>query len=294
MNSRHKGFVYANLKEKIMHFAFAGCDRNLKLFEALIQAGWHPVKLFSVPEINQLSGNKALLALAQLKKIPIQLSQLNSQDLEGLAVLGCELLVVGSYNWRIPDWRPHLPFAINFHPAPLPLGRGPYPQVNAILNDYSTWGVTCHKIEAEFDTGAVLDGENFALDEYDTHESLNLKLQMAAGRLGTRIALDFSHYWQSAKSQTGGEYWPLFTEDERTLHFDQSVFTISKQLRAFGLLECIAVVNQKRLHVKSGHAWPEQHSHIVGQVIHVSGSTIVVACLDGYVALTDWYVGEQI
>ncbi len=37
-----------------MRFAFAGCDRNLKLFEMLMQAGWQPVKLFSVPEINHL------------------------------------------------------------------------------------------------------------------------------------------------------------------------------------------------------------------------------------------------
>lgn len=51
-----------------MRFAFAGCDRDLSLFKALIAEEWEPVQLFSVPEINHLSTNKDLLALAQAKK----------------------------------------------------------------------------------------------------------------------------------------------------------------------------------------------------------------------------------
>ena len=274
-----------------MHFAFAGCDRNLKLFEMLIQAGWHPVKLFSVPEINHLSTNRALLALAQLKKIPIQLSRIDQSDLDALKNLGCDLLVVGSYNWRIPDWRPSLPFAINFHPAPLPIGRGPYPQVKAILDSYPRWAVTCHKIEREFDTGAILESESFSLDEYDTHESLSIKLQMAEGRLGLRVAHNFVNLWQGAKAQAEGEYWPLFKDEDKTLNFDQSVHAIKKQLRAFGLLECIAFVNQKRLFVKAGYAWQEPHAYPAGQVVQTSGLTVVIACKDGYAALTDWYLG---
>ncbi|MFZ6849107.1 methionyl-tRNA formyltransferase [Undibacterium sp. RuRC25W] len=271
-----------------MHFAFAGCDRNLKLFEILIQAGWQPVKLFSVPENNLLSVNKALLALAQQKKIPIQLSRIIPHDLEELKEMGCDALVVGSYNWRIPDWRNSLPFAINFHPAPLPLGRGPYPMVNAILNGYSRWGVTCHKIEREFDTGAILDSEMFDIDDHDTHESLNIKLQMASGRLGLRIALDFDHLWKSAKPQGEGEYWPLFNEEDRTIHFDQSIVEIKRQLRALGHLECIAHVNQQRIRIKAGFAWTESHAYHCGQVVHANGSTIVIACQDGYFAMNEW------
>ena len=277
-----------------MHFAFTGCDRNLKLFETLIQAGWQPVKLFSAPEINLHSANKALLALAQLKKIPIQLSRMTPSDLEDLKNVGCEVLVVGSYNWRIPEWRDCLPFAINFHPAPLPMGRGPYPMVNAILNDHTRWGVTCHKIEREFDTGAILDSELFDIDEDETHESLNIKLQMAAGRLGLRIAHQFINSWQAATPQGEGQYWPLFTEEERTLHFDQPVARIQKQLRAFGQLECIAHVNQKRIQVKAGFAWPEPHTHPSGSVVHVNGMTVVIACVDGYVALNEWHLSPSL
>ncbi|MFZ6862212.1 formyltransferase family protein [Undibacterium sp. Ji67W] len=274
-----------------MRFAFAGCDRNLKLFEMLMQAGWQPVKLFSVPEVNLLSSNKALVALAQLKKIPIQLSRVNEHELAALKDLSCDMLVVGSYNWRIPDWRDSLSFAINFHPAPLPLGRGPYPQVKAILDQHPRWAVTCHKIEHEFDTGAILDSENFTLDEYDTHESLSIKLQMAEGRLGLRVALNFMHLWQTANEQTEGEYWPLFKDEDRTLDVNQSAHIIKKQLRAFGFLECIAHVNQKRLFVKAGYAWEEPHTYQAGQVVQTSGLTLVIACKDGYIALTDWYLG---
>ncbi|MEB0138607.1 MULTISPECIES: formyltransferase family protein [unclassified Undibacterium] len=272
-----------------MRFAFAGCDRNLKLFEMLTLAGWQAVKLFSVPEINQLSSNKALLAQAQKMKLPIQLSRMQVSDLAALKELGCDVIVIASYNWRIPDWQGYVPYAINFHPSPLPIGRGPYPLVRAILEQHQSWAVSCHRIAHEYDAGPVLGREEFLLDEYDTHDTLNLKLQMAGGRLATRIAHDFQHCWDNAQTQTAALYWPLMTDADKTIDFFQSVFVARTQLRAFAGLECLAYLNGQKLGIRSGHAWPEKHAYFCGQIAHVNGNTLVIACTDGLLALTDWY-----
>ncbi len=166
-----------------MRFAITACDRYLGVFEAFLDAGWEPVKLFSVPATNVLDANGRAVALAKQHGIDIQMSRMSQADLHDLHMRGCEALIVASYNWRIGDWRPHMKYAVNFHPSPLPLARGPYPMVRAILEARSSWAMSCHKLEPEFDAGDILAAENFALDSEECHESLNLKLQMAGGRL---------------------------------------------------------------------------------------------------------------
>ncbi|HXA46505.1 MAG TPA: formyltransferase family protein, partial [Burkholderiaceae bacterium] len=215
-----------------MRFAITGCDRYLRVFEEFLQAGWEPVKLFCVPATNLLSANTRMSKMAERRGIPVQQTRMNDDDLRDLRERGCEVLVVASYDWRIGNWLAYLPYAINFHPSPLPLGRGPYPLVRAIMEEHRTWAMSCHKIAAEFDSGDLLTSENFALHPQECHESLNLKLQMASGRLARRIATNFKPLWDGATPQTGGDYWPLFTPAERTLDFSQPVDMLLRQLRA--------------------------------------------------------------
>ena len=71
--------------------------------------------------------HKAVIERAQQLRLPVQISRMQDRDLAELETLGTDLLVVGSYQWRIGGWSRHLPHAVNFHPSPLPHGRGPYP-----------------------------------------------------------------------------------------------------------------------------------------------------------------------
>ncbi len=273
-----------------MRFAITGCDRYAGVFEAFLGAGWTPVKLFSTPVNNPLSTNVKMMALAKRHGCAIQLTRMNDNDLRDLAERGCEALIVASYDWRIGDWSPHLQYAVNFHPSPLPLGRGPYPLPRAILEQHRSWAMTSHKIAPEFDSGDILAREEFGLHAEENHESLNLKLQMAARRLAHRLAHNFEGYWRSAEPQGPGEgeYWPVFTEAERTLDFNAPVSAISRMLRAFGKLECFGWLNGERIFVRQALAWPEPHTLRPGTVMHVNGQEVVVAAMDGAVALLDW------
>jgi methionyl-tRNA formyltransferase len=271
-----------------MRFAITGCDRYVNVFEEFLKAGWEPVKLFSVPATNLLDANSRITTLAERRGIDVQLTRMNDDDLRDLRERGCEALIVASYNWRIGNWLPYLSYAVNFHPSPLPLARGPYPLVRAILEDRQSWAVTCHKLEPEFDSGDILAAEPFSLHAQECHESLNLKLQMASGRLARRVAKNFSTLWEQSEPQAAGEYWPCFTAAERTLDFSNSVDAILRQVRAFGSLECYAYANGETVYVRRAIGWTEPHNDQPNTVVHVNNHTIVVAAKDGYIALLEW------
>jgi methionyl-tRNA formyltransferase len=53
---------------------------------------------------------------------------------------------------------------LNFHPAPLPDIRGLGGYNVAVLDGMSQWGVSCHFVDAEFDTGDLVEVERFPID----------------------------------------------------------------------------------------------------------------------------------
>ena len=271
-----------------MRFALTLTDRYLGVLEGLLAHGWQLVKLYSTPVDGHWHRNKASIEAAQRLGVPIQLSRISSEDLDRLGQEGCEVLVVASYGWRIPDWQASLSHAINFHPSPLPEGRGPYPVVNALLDSRKSWGVSCHKIEHEFDKGDVLAKIDFPLNPDETHESLDLKVQMNMKHLAADVAVNFQTYWTQARVQETGSYYKFWTLAERTLNFSETVASIMRVIRAFGRIECLANVNNLTIFVKSAVGWEENHEYPPGTMVHSSALNLVVAAKDGYIGITEW------
>lgn len=271
-----------------MRFAVTATDRYLNIFQAFVERGWTAVKVFTGSVDNRIHRNSAVLDYARRLNLDVQISRLTEANLRELADRGCEVLVVASYEWRISDWRPHLRYAVNFHPAPLPRGRGVYPLPAAILEEAATWGLSCHKVEHEFDSGDVLQSVEFPLAVDEDHDSLDLRLQLAARPLALDIADHLVEYWDAAKPQVGGTYYPKWSEAQRSLDFSQTVGQILRRVRAFGPIECIAHLNDATLHVRRAVGWTEAHNLPPGTVAHVNHLAFVVAVADGYVALTEW------
>jgi len=246
------------------------------------------VKLFTAPTDERISHNKATIAYARSLGLDIQLSRMDQASLADLNARDCELLVVASYQWRIGDWTPYLRYAVNFHPSLLPRYRGPYPVVPGLLDRQTRWGVTCHKVAPDFDTGDILASRSFELTPDECHESLDLKCQMAANQLATAVAMNLDALWVEAQPQGKGHYVKLWTDAERTLDFKRTVEELQTQLRAFGRFECLAQVNQVLFHVRRAVAWKQPHRFPPGVVVHSDGPRLVLACSDGYVALLEW------
>lgn len=273
-----------------MRFALATTDRCLPMLETLLEVGWRPIKFYSAPQDGVTDRIDGLAAMALRLGVPLHLGRIDERELADLSARGCEILITSIYRWRIPPWERHLSYAVNFHPSPLPLGRGPYPQVRAILDGYSNWGVTAHKIAPEFDAGDILGTETFNLAPDECHETLNLRLSMATRRLLERmVAEGIEQLWAAAKPQVDGVTWPRWSDADRTLDFDAPVADILRRVRAFGSLETMAQPRgQSRVFVRQAHGWIEPHDHAPGAIVHHSRTNWVVAAADGYVALMGW------
>lgn len=273
-----------------MLFAITAVDRYLGVFEAFIAAGWTPVKLFTAPLDNRTEHNQAVIALAHRLGIDVQISPMQERDLDDLARRGCEVLVVASYDWRVPDWRPYLHYAVNFHPSPLPEGRGPYPAVRAILEGRRSWGVSCHKLEQAFDSGDILAQDLFPLPDNICHDGLDLQIQLSARRLAAQVAAALPALWEQAVPQGEGSYWPRWTEQERRIDFATPVASIERHVRAFSCVEAIARINGVDIYIRRIAVWPEAHGHQPGTLVYSDGPKLVVAASDGYVGLLAWSV----
>lgn len=270
-----------------MKFAITATDRFLGVFEAFVKAGWQPLKLFTVPLVHNLSNQQAVIAYAQQFDAGIQLSRMTELDMAALAEQGCEALIVASYDWKILNWQPYFKYAINFHSSPLPLGRGPYPVPRAIFENRPYWGITCHQVTPKIDQGPVLSSELFPLHADECHESLDLKIQMAAKRLAYRVAQDMDNLWHKAQPQSQGIYWPRTSLEERIINFHQPVENILRHIRAYGITESIAYVNQNWFVVKRAVGWTENHSFPSGELAHVFNRNLVITAQDGYIGLLD-------
>ncbi len=275
-----------------MKFAIATSDRYLPVWEAFEEQGWQPVKLFTCPVDHRLHHNQATLERALARGLEAQISPMRDQDLAALAQLGCTTLIVASYSWRVPAWRSHLAHAVNFHPSALPVGRGAYPIVPAILEQHADWGVSCHQIEHRFDAGAILAQRRFALAEDECHESLDLKLQWHTRHLATTVAAEFDRLWSTATPQAEGDgHWRAhWTDADRVLDWQQSVSAVLRKVRAFGPIECVATVNGVTIYVRRATGWREPHDHTPGSVVQVSQRRLLVAVPDGFVGLLEWHL----
>lgn len=143
-------------------------------------------------------------------------------------------------------------------------------------------------MEREFDTGDILKTVEFPLSPFEEHDSLDLKIQLAAKRLTADVADHFVEYWSAATPQTGGTYYPKWTDADRQLDFSQSVEKILRRIRAFGPIECVANLNDTTLFVRRAVGWTESHRVPPGTMVYVNSLSFVVAAADGYIGLTEW------
>ncbi|QRM31109.1 methionyl-tRNA formyltransferase [Microvirga sp. VF16] len=271
-----------------MRFAFAGIDFLGDVFETLLAKGWEPVKLFSRPCDSIYDFNDITVARARALRLPVQTSRIHPADLAGLKAMGCEALVVAGYPWLIKGWERHLPYAVNFHPSPLPMGRGPYPLFQAILDELPEWGMTVHVLEPAFDTGAIVTQKRFSLNGTERHDTLLAKCQIAAKEISLQLADHLPRLWAEARPQGPGTYWPRITQAQRTVDWSGSIRDVLRTIRAFGSIEAFAQIDSRYIYVWEATGWQEPHRYRPGTLVHRHRKHMVVAARDGFIQVTGW------
>lgn len=220
-----------------MKIAYLGIDLLKPVLDALLAEGCRVLKLFSCPVDNVTEFNTAVLQTAERRGIPCTLDRITPDELAGLAAQGCELLVCAGYYYRAPvtDAFP----MVNFHPTPLPVGRGSWPMPRLILEGAGFGGVTAHKMAEEFDAGEILLQERFPLDPQEDHQTYMEKVYGRVPGMVRKLVKDLPQVLAHAQPQGAGEYWAVPTEADWTVTPDMDAARADLILRAFYGYECV-------------------------------------------------------
>ena len=122
---------------------------------------------------------------------------------------------------------------LNFHPAPLPDFRGLGGINVAILEGCAQWGVSCHFVDEDFDSGDLVEVERFAIDERaETAFSLDLKCQERLFGLFERV-LQLALNGQELPREPQGEGRYVTREEFEALRAVRPGDDVERKLRAF-------------------------------------------------------------
>jgi methionyl-tRNA formyltransferase len=154
-----------------------------------------------------------------------------------------DLVICLGFPWLIPQEALDIPKlgAINVHPSKLPLYRGPIPLPWAVRNGETEVAMTVHRMEAEFDTGAILAQAPVPIDEEAwTFEEIIPHFQTAMRQIIPR-ALERIAAGEQGESQEGdpGVYAAWFEDDFKQIDWSKPAREIHNQVRAWSFASFI-------------------------------------------------------
>ena len=157
-----------------------------------------------------------------------------------LRALQPDLVLCWGFPWLIPQAALDVPRlgSVNLHPAPLPRLRGPIPLAWSIRAGDPHYGVTWHRMDGAFDTGAILAQGTVPMEPDDAYIWV-VGPRMAGVALGLlprvleRIAAGDPGDPQNA---TGDEpYAAWFDADYAEIDWTRPAVDIDRQVRAWSL-----------------------------------------------------------
>lgn len=270
----------------LMKVAYCGYDFFSACLSDLLAHGVDVLAVFTMPCDNRFDYNQSLYELCAQHDLPVTEVPIDAAALARLDADGCELLITAGYPYKVPDLSGTRMRGINVHPTLLPVGRGPWPFPRIILDQFVHSGVTIHCLTEKFDAGNILAQASFPVEARETLESLSAKSQLAAVSLLREVVANFDTYWDDQWCQGGeGSYWPRPTLAERTIDWHAGVDHIDRVCRAFGKSGARARFDEHNWWVYSVSAWPQDHAHKPGAVVHKTNTETIVAAADGLVSL---------
>ena len=119
----------------------------------------------------------------------------------------------------------------------LPRHRGPIPFAWALREGDKEFGITWHRMDAEFDTGPILAQGTVPIDDEDvTIEQIGQKVNRASFELLPRVFERLAAGDPGDPQPTGGASWAgLFDEDYAAVDWTQPAREIHNQVRAWAL-----------------------------------------------------------
>jgi methionyl-tRNA formyltransferase len=174
---------------------------------------------------------------------PAGVSVLLARDKDAIApaLRGFEpdVVLCWGFAWKLPQEALDVPRlgAVNHHPALLPRHRGPIPLAWALREGDGEFGLTWHRMDADFDTGPILAQATVPIEDDDTTiEIVGPKLIQGALGLLPRVFERLEAGDPGDPQPAEGASWAgLFGEDYAAVDWSQSARAIHDQVRAWHL-----------------------------------------------------------
>ena len=220
-----------------------------------------------------------------------------------LAPLRPDLIVCGGMPWRLPPELIALPplGTINLHPARLPRYRGPASVEWAFRNGDPELGLTVHRMDANFDTGAILAQGSVPIDDDDDIGSLIAKIEPVFARLlGQALERVARGDPGEPQDESQASEAALFEEAWRTIDWDRPARRIHNQVRSWTGVRDIAkgalgeIEGEMVLITKTRLLLDEMTgAQAPGTVLRRHPDRLVIQCRDGALELVEWSRAER-
>jgi methionyl-tRNA formyltransferase len=198
--------------------------------------GHDPVAAVTARRKKQVPGFPSLDAVGHLQETEVVVAE-NKESLEPVfRSLNPDIAMSWAFPWRIPPDALRVPTlgAINFHPSLLPRHRGPNPLAWTVRTGDDVYGLSWHRMAAEFDSGPILAQRSTPVLLEDTHDEvapriLSYGLRMLRAVFGRVLAGEVGE----PQSTEGVSEAPPFQDDYATVDWSRPVREVHDQVRAW-------------------------------------------------------------
>ncbi len=277
-----------------MRLIFAGTPEfAAQALQAIVVAGHDVALVLTQPD--RPAGRGMTLQPSAVKKVALEhgievFQPLTLKDTEAqakIAAIGAEVMVVAAYGLILPQAVLDMPRfgCINIHGSLLPRWRGAAPIQRALLAGDTKTGVCIMQMEAGLDTGPVLLRGAFAIEATDTTATLHDRLAGLGARLIVE-ALGKLPLPPEPQPTEGITYAHKIEKAEALIDWTKSAAELDRHIRAFNPFPGAQAVLGGQT-VKFWQAAPVDLNGEFGTVLAVDRSSVVIACGDGALAVTE-------
>jgi|TARA_B110000977_G_scaffold200109_1_gene289500 methionyl-tRNA formyltransferase len=267
--------------------------------QALINDVRHSVvAVYTQPDRPAGRGKKLTSSAVKLVALEHDLPVYQPQSLKApeaqavLAELGADIMVVVAYGLILPQAVLDTPRrgCINVHGSILPRWRGAAPIQRAIEAGDAETGVTIMQMDAGLDTGAMLSVARCPILDTDTSGALYDKLaELGAPALLQDLAkLEKGTAVGIAQDNQQSTYASKIDKTEALIDWSQSAVILDRRIRALNPFPAAySLVDGQRLKVWTATLGPTDHADTPGKIISADANSLVVACGQGSLVLTE-------
>ena len=277
-----------------MRLIFAGTPEfAAQALSAIVAAGHEVALVLTQPD--RPAGRGMSLQPSAVKKVALEhgievFQPPTLKDAEAqakVAAVGAEVMVVAAYGLILPQAVLDMPRfgCINIHASLLPRWRGAAPIQRALLAGDAETGVCIMQMEAGLDTGPVLLRGAFPIESTDTTATLHDRLAELGAGLSVE-ALGRLPLPATAQPADGITYAHKIEKAEAQIDWTKSAAELDRHIRAFNPFPGAQALFAGQT-VKLWQARPVTGSGPVGSVLSVDKQTVVIACGEGALAVSE-------